>query len=61
MLFCVLINHQKADIGDILVLIAKRKDVEESELHRPVSDTGKPQQRVVCHVLQVLSRDKILI
>ncbi|CBY41015.1 unnamed protein product, partial [Oikopleura dioica] len=41
-----------ADIGDILVLIAKRKDVEESELHRPVSDTGKPQQRVVCHVLQ---------
>jgi hypothetical protein len=45
---------KKADIGDILVLIAKRKDVEESELHRPVSETGKPQQRVVCHVLQVV-------
>ena len=41
-----------ADIGDVLVLIAKRKETEESRHHIPTSNSGKPQQRVVCHVLQ---------
>ena len=54
MIECIFENRCSyiADIGDVLVLIAKRKETEESRHHIPTSNSGKPQQRVVCHVLQ---------